>query len=56
MAMGEITQAGQWLQMVSAMTPPVYVVEDSDAARRIPGACALSNASPSVTAACNTAS
>ena len=31
MAMGEIAQAGQWLQMVSAMTPPVHVVEDSDA-------------------------
>ena len=31
MAKGEIAQAGQWLQMVSAMTPPVHVVEDSDA-------------------------
>ncbi|MBC7496144.1 MAG: aldehyde dehydrogenase family protein [Sphingomonadaceae bacterium] len=31
MATGEIAQAGQWLQMVSAMTPPVHVVEDSDA-------------------------
>ena len=31
MAIGEIAQAGQWLQMVSAMTPPVHIVEDSDA-------------------------